>query len=66
MKQILLTSLFLIIVGALFAQVAPPPGPLGGPGPAAGAPLDPLSWLLLGAGGTAAAGKYYKSKRNSK
>ncbi len=64
MKQLALICLFLVAAVAVYAQVAPPPLPLGGPPPAADVPLDPLSWLLLGAGGTAAAGKYYKSKRN--
>lgn len=46
------------------AQILPPPPPA----PLA-APIDPLSWVILGAGGIAAGRKYLndkKKKHNSK
>ncbi len=58
--------MFILGVGVAKAQVAPPPTspPPTVPPPTAGVPLDPFSWIMLGAGGAAAAGKYYKSRKN--
>jgi hypothetical protein len=50
---------------AIKAQVTPPPTvipPPSTPPPTAGVPLDPFSWLMLGAGSAAAVRKYYKKK----
>lgn len=42
------------------AQILPPPPP------DSSVPLDPLSWILLGAGGVAAGKKYYDIKKMKK
>ena len=51
---------FLVVIGSTavsLAQILPPPPT------SSGAPLDPLSWLLLAAGG-AFAGKKYLDRRS--
>lgn len=65
MKQFSLTKIslliiILVVVASLTAnaQILPPPPP----GPNA-APLDPFSWILLGAGGLAAGKRYFDAKR---
>jgi hypothetical protein len=67
MKKVLILSAFAVLVtaGVSRAQVVPPPTtpPPTAPPPTAGVPLDPFSWLMLGAGGAAAAGRYYKNKK---
>ena len=69
MKKVLIISVFTFFAGILYAQVTPPPTvvpPPTTPPPTAGVPLDPFSWIMLGAGGAAAAGKYYRGKRVAK
>jgi len=63
MKKALIMLLLFVGAGELYAQVPPPPA---APPPSANVPLDPFSWVVLGAAGTAAAGKYYRSKKNIK
>jgi hypothetical protein len=66
MKKALILLVFGLSGAALYAQVTPPPTvvpPPTTPPPTAGVPLDPFSWLMLGAGGAAAAGKYYKVRK---
>jgi hypothetical protein len=66
MKKALTIIGFTFVTGILYAQVTPPPTvvpPPSTPPPASGVPLDPFSWLMLGAGGAAAAGKYYKARK---
>ena len=60
--SLLLTCLVIICstVGSL-SQVLPPPPPAAG-----GAPLDPLSWVLLGSGGVFAGKKYLDKRKNNK
>lgn len=57
--------LFICLTAVSNAQVGPLPTtpPPSSPPPSAGAPLDPLSWVILGAGGAAAAGKYYQVRK---
>ena len=45
---------------SVYAQILPPPPP--GPG----APLDPLSWIILGAGGALAGKRYIESRKKKK
>jgi hypothetical protein len=66
MKKVLLISALIFITGFLSAQVTPPPTvvpPPTTPPPTAGVPLDPFSWIMLGAGGAAAAAKYHKVRK---
>ena len=42
------------------AQILPPPPP------DSSVPLDPLSWVILGAGGVAAGKKYLDNKKKNK
>ena len=67
MKKGLIIMGITVMTGIVNAQVTPPPTvvpPPTTPPPTAGVPLDPFSWLMLGAGGAAAAGKYYKSRKS--
>jgi hypothetical protein len=52
---ILMVSTNLVIKAGI--PIPPPPGG------AAGTPLDPISWVLLGAGGVAAGKKYYDKRK---
>lgn len=54
--QIIVVFLFLFISEATFAASPPPPDP-------GQIPLDPMSWVLLGAGGAIAAKKYYDKNK---
>lgn len=57
-------NLFIIIVFSLIfinVYAAPAPPPLPGQ-----IPLDPMSWILLSAGGAIGAKKYYDSRKKSK
>jgi hypothetical protein len=68
MKKALFISAFTFVAGILYAQVTPPPTvvpPPTTPPPTAGVPLDPFSWIMLGAGGAAAAGKYYRVRKSN-
>ena len=58
----LLLTCFIVLGTAVIshAQILPPPPP------DSSAPLDPLSWLLLGAGGIFAGKKYYDTKKTKK
>lgn len=65
-KNISIAFIFTLIIivansAISLAQVLPPPPP----GPSA-VPLDPLSWLLLGAGGVVAGKKYLDNKKSKK
>ncbi|MCG9909893.1 MAG: hypothetical protein MH137_01215 [Flavobacteriales bacterium] len=68
-EKVFYLTAILFVCGVITAkaQVVPPPTlppPPTTPPPSAGAPLDPLSWIVLGAGGAAAAGKYYNNRKN--
>lgn len=68
LKHVLLISILITGISVISrGQVGPGPPPTTPPpttpGPVSGAPLDPLSWLVLGAGGAAAAGKYYQVRK---
>lgn len=54
-QPILAILLLLIFADSALAQVAPPP--------AGGAPLDPVSWTVLAAGGAYAVHRYRKGKK---
>jgi hypothetical protein len=65
MKKALIISTLILGSMASKGQVTPPPTvipPPTTPPPTAGVPLDPFSWLMLGAGGAAGLRKYYKKK----
>jgi len=58
--SILFTVLIVLVTSTITnAQVVPPPPPAS----PAGAPLDPISWVLLGAGGAVAGKKYYDKRK---
>lgn len=58
---LLFTCIMLVASTAIVqAQILPPPPP------DSSVPLDPLSWVLLGAGGIFAGKKYYDSKKLKK
>lgn len=50
--QIIIVILVLFVSNNAFAASPPPPDP-------GQIPLDPMSWILLGAGGAIGAKKYY-------
>jgi len=68
-KSIFLLAFLVIGIQSASAQILPPPSPApsggGGGGPAA-VPLDPVSWVMLAAGGGVAAKKYVDKRRDTK
>ena len=65
-KSIFIIAILYFGIQTASAQVLPPPGPApsGGGGPAA-VPLDPVSWIMLAAGGGIAAKKYANQKKKN-
>ena len=56
--RVLVVFVILIATSTMLNAQIPPPPPPGGAGP-----LDPISWILLGAGGAMAGKKYYDKRK---